>query len=101
MATVYIAEFDRLLTDAQGKTVMAPHYPPVAPEQTVAITMTSAQSTAMGGTTRFVQLSCDAIFSFAVGPNPTATTTNSRVPANDTRFIGIDPGAKIAVILNT
>jgi hypothetical protein len=43
MATLYVAEFSRMLTDADGKTVMAPHYPPVAPEQTVAITGSSGE----------------------------------------------------------
>jgi hypothetical protein len=66
MSTLDLAEFDRMRTDADGKTVMAPHYPPVVPEQTVAIGMSSTKcSRAFSGRTRFIQVSTDATCSIA------------------------------------
>jgi hypothetical protein len=100
LSTLYIAEFNKLLVDADAQSVLAPNYPALR-EQVVAIGGASTQSVMMGSETRFVQLSTDVVCSFVVGVNPTATTTNSRMAANETRFIGIVPGLKIAVISNS
>jgi uncharacterized Rossmann fold enzyme len=102
MATLYLAEFDRLLTDADGKTVMAPHYPPVAPEQTITIAGTSAQcAAAFSGRTRFIQVSADHACSIAINANPTADATLTRLAANEKQFLGVERGHFIAVITNS
>lgn len=100
MSTFYIAQFDNMPNAANSAVVMAPHYPPLN-EQTLTISGSSAQSTPMVIGARYAQLSTDAVCSFAVGVNPVATTANSRMAANETRFIGVDPGQIIAVISNT
>jgi hypothetical protein len=102
MSTLYVAELSSLGFDASGQNIMAPQMPP-AVEQTVAIGGSSAASAAFGGTTRFVQLHCDAICSiaFAVGGTPTATTSNQRMAANETRFYTVSPAMKVAVISNS
>jgi hypothetical protein len=100
MATLYIAEVDRLGIDAHGVSVMAPHMPPLA-EQTLAIGMSSVPSAAFGGKTRFLQVHTDAICSIAFGSSPVATAVNQRLAANETRFVAVTPGDKIAVITNS
>jgi hypothetical protein len=100
MSTLYIAEFTSLPFDAHGQPVMAPAMPPVA-EQTVAISGSHAESTAFGGSTRFAQISCDVICSIAFGTAPVATTSNQRLAANETRFVGVIAGQKVSVVTNT
>jgi hypothetical protein len=101
MATLYIAEIELLGLDAHGAEIMAPKMPPIA-EQTVAIGMTTAASTnAFTTRTRFVQIHTDAVCSIAFGVAPVATTSNQRLAANETRFVTVNAGDKVAVIVNT
>jgi hypothetical protein len=104
MATLYIAEVDRLGIDAHGVSVMAPHMPPIV-EQTLPIGGGSLPSAAFSGKTRFVQVHTDAICSIAfttvAGVTPQATTSNQRLAANETRFVAVNPGDQVAVIANT
>jgi hypothetical protein len=100
MSTLYIAEISDLGLDSYGRVVPAPLMPP-AVEQTVAIGGSSAQSNAFGSSTFFVQIHADTICSIAFGSSPTATTSNQRLAANDTRFYAVAPGQKVAVISNT
>lgn len=99
MATLYIAEFESLPVMAGGQPQIAP-VPPIA-EQTRSISGTSAQSSAFNTNTRFVQLHTDAICSIAFGSNPTATTSNMRLPADSTIYFAVKPGDKVAAITNT
>ena len=100
MTTLYITEVTDLALDSYGRIVMAPLMPPPV-EQTVAIGGSSTQSNAFGSSTLSVQIHADSICSIAFGANPTATTSNQRLAANDTRFYGVVPGQKVAVISNT
>lgn len=100
MATLYITELDRLPLDQMGRAVAAPMMPPIA-EQTKAIGGTSAASNAFDQRTRFIQIHTDAICSVAFGESPVATTSNQRMAAGETRFYGVQPGHKVAVISNT
>ena len=101
MSTLYIAEYDRLLVDANGNVVMAPHEPPLA-EQTITISGSSTKpGNAFSSRTKFVQLSTDAICSVAFGPTPTASAALQRLPANTILFKGVNPGDWVAVITNS
>jgi hypothetical protein len=103
MSTLYVTEVTALGIDAGGQNIMAPAMPP-ALEQTVPISGSSAASGPFGGTTRFVQLHTDAICSVAFNvpgqAPPTATTSNQRLAANETRFYTVAPGGQVAVISN-
>jgi hypothetical protein len=100
MTTLYIAEISALGIDAGGQAIAAANMPPVT-EQTVAIGDSSLASKPFGGSTRFVQISTDATCSLAFGVNPTATTSNQRLPADKMRLFSVTPGHKVAVISNT
>ena len=99
MADLYIAEYRTLGTSSRG-TPQTPPNPPVA-EQKLAIGAGSVQSSAFSDGTVLVRLHCDAVCSVAFGSNPTATSSNMRLAANQTEFFAVEPGAKVAVIENT
>ena len=97
MAVVYVSEFARQVRDAGGYLIPTPEAPSVA-DQTTAIGGSSAQSSAFNALTRFIMVHTDAICHIAIGANPTATTGNMRLAANQTVFFGVTPGDKIANI---
>lgn len=104
MATLYITEVVTLSqTLVDGQLVAAPQLPGIA-EQTVAIGGASTASNVFNKATRFVMINCDAVCSLAWstdGSAPTAVITAQRMGQNETRFIGVTPGGRLAVIANT
>ena len=99
MAVLYITEFSQ---PAIFNQVVPVGLEP-GTDQTVAISGTSAQSSALKNNTQLVRLETDAICSIAFGANPTATTGNRRMAANTSEYFGVplSSGYKIAVITNT
>jgi hypothetical protein len=95
MATCYIGEY----SGGSPHAMAAPREPPLS-EQTVEITGGSLQSAAFSGDTKMIRVNVDAACSILVGPNPTATTTNKRLAANQTEFFTVEPGHQLAVIAN-
>lgn len=61
----------------------------------------AAQSAAFGSTTRFIRVNTDAVCSISFGSNPTATTSNRRLAANQTEYFGVIGGRKLSAIANT
>ena len=101
MATLYVTEYATLALGARGESMQIGQEPAIA-EQTVAIGVGSAQSSAFAAQTTFVRLHSDAICSVAFGTNPTATASNKRMAAGQTEFFGVNSRAsKVAVITNT
>lgn len=97
MATLYIAEFER----PRNQYVNIANAPPIA-EQTITIGGASTQCTnPFNAKTALIRLKTDAICSILIGANPTATTANSRMSAEDTEYYSVMPNHKIAVISNT
>lgn len=99
MGTLYISEFRDVAT-------VGTHRPPIPPtpsivEQNVTITSSSMTSSAFNSQTRMVMVNCDAACSLAWGQSPTATTSQHRLAANETRFYGVLAGEVVAVISNT
>lgn len=99
MAVLYISEYADLPL-FNGQIIPTGQEPSVA-EQNVAIGVASAQSAAFDGNTKFVLVHTDAICSIKFGANPTAVATEARMAAGETRFYGVKPGDKVAVIQNT
>ena len=100
MATLYIAEYDRMLTDINGGRILGFAEPPIA-EQTVTISGTSASSAAFNSQTRFIRVHTDVICHVLCGKTPTAAATNQRFAAGQTEAKGVTAGDKIAVIEGT
>ncbi len=101
MAKIYITEFDSMVIDTRGQSVMAPKYPAVARQSVLTSTGSTQQSAAFGGTTRYIELHTDGIISIDIGANPTADTNYGRVGSGERMFVGVQPGHKLAYISNT
>lgn len=99
MATLYITEYDRLAKEDYGPPVPTGMEPSLG-DQTVPISGTSAQSATLNEKTRFVMVHTDVVCHIAFADNPTATTSNRRLPADSTIFYGVENTSnfKIAVI---
>jgi hypothetical protein len=105
MAFLYIDEYVTLpQLNSMNVIPQAPVAPPLA-TQRVAIGGASTASAAFNAGTKFILLHTDAICSIAFnaigGADPTAVATAQRMNANETRFYGVYPGCKVAVITNT
>lgn len=104
MAFLYITECNAIPSlSSWGQSAQAPSMPPVT-EQRLAIGGASTPSAAFNANTKFVMLHTDAICSLAWtsdGSNPVAVATAQRMNAGETRFYGVNPNYKVAVITNT
>ena len=101
MAVLYITEYAE--TGITNRTTVAAAQEPPLATQTVAIGVSSVQSSAFNAATRLVRLHTDAICSVLMGTNPTAAATSPRMAANSTEYFTVEPGRglKVAVITNT
>ena len=102
MATVYIKEYGQIGKDLNDLTQQAGLEPAIA-EQVMTITGSSTQSAALNSLTKLVRIHTDAVISYKVGINPTASNTSARMAANSTEYISVPhaSGFKIAIISNT
>jgi len=100
MAKLYITEYAEQGRDSNGAILPVGMEPAIA-AQGVSIGASSTASSAFNGNTRFVLLHTDAICSVAFGVSPTAVATANRMGAGESRFYGVLPGHKVAVITNT
>ena len=108
MATLYITEYQTAASD-QGRALPLGHGVPLA-NQTVGISGSPQQSQPFTPRTHFIRLHSDSICSILVGTqtgvgppaaqNPTATAQDGRMAANQTEYMGVDPGMLISVVVN-
>lgn len=96
MATLYITEYATAGWTTSGGLQIGQE--PAVTTQAIVIPGTSAT---FQTNTRFVRLHTDAICSVLFGPNPTATTVNPRMNANQTEYFGVVGGQKVSVAANT
>jgi hypothetical protein len=100
MAFAYISEYLRQPKDGVSLVLPAGMEPALA-VQRVAIGGGSVQSTPFNPKTTFIAVNVDVTCSYAVGENPTATTSSMRISQDATIYLGVKPGDRIAVISNT
>jgi len=100
MAFSYVTEYARAAQVENGQLLQVGAEPPLAAER-VANGGASTQGSAFNAKTRFVMIHTDSICSYKVGANPTAVVTEGRMAAGETRFFGVNPGDKVAFVLNT
>lgn len=98
MAKAYISEYE-VMPVINGFNVPTGLEPALA-EQTITF-IASTQSAAFNTRTRFIRVHVDAIASYKVGANPTATVDTPRLAAGSTEFFGVAPGMRIAFVTNT
>lgn len=97
MTTLSITEYANLARSGDGPFVLTGQEPAVT-EQEITIGGASAQSAAFNARTRFVMVHAAAVCALAFGDNPTAVNNRHRLGAGETRFYGVSPGQKLAVI---
>lgn len=100
MAKAYITEYAAFqrIEGYAGPAQIA-----LAPElanQTVTIGA-EAKSSAFNAGTRVIRVHVDAICSIQIATAPTATTSMTRLAADQTEYFGVAPADKISVITNT
>lgn len=100
MAKLYITELNNIATDRNGRAAQVAILPSVT-TQTVNIGASSAQSAAFSTATNFIRVHTDSVCSIKVDADPTATTSTSRLAADQTEYFQVTPGHKLAVISNT
>jgi hypothetical protein len=101
VATLYITEYSDIGGYVATGTAQIAAEPEVA-SQTVSFGA-STQSSAFNAATRMVRLHTDSICSVKFGTNPTATTTNRRMPADATEYfsVPVNSAYKVAAVTNT
>lgn len=94
MTTLYIAEYVGLASEGT-RTLPFPTLPSTD-DQAVTIPGTSS---AFASTTKVISVETDTACCILVGSNPTATTSNQRIPANAAPvFFAVEPGQKLSVV---
>ena len=71
---------------------------PVEPGTDQTVTFTTTTQSAAFGTGGLVTIIADAAFHYVVGANPTATTSNLKVPADTLLTMKVAAGQKIAAV---
>lgn len=98
MATLYIAEYSRLMAATNGE--QQPQIVDVSSlvaEQTITVG-SEVDSSAFGAATRIVRLCSDTACHILFGTgNPAATTSKAYLPANAPEYFGVPPGQSYKV----
>ena len=94
MANLYIAEF-KSVGSRTGGVIPAPYGVPIT-EQKVSFT-TSTQSNHLNGQTSVIRVNVDAECHLSIGTNPTATTSNMRLIADQTEYFTIPQGSNLKI----
>lgn len=98
MAKLYITEYTKAASSGDiGGLVPIAQIPSIT-TQVLTHTGSSVQSAGFDSDTRFVRIHTDSVCHVIAGDNPTATTSNMRMAADQTEYFGVRPGQKIAVI---
>lgn len=98
MATLWIREYEDLALDARGRPMQIALEGDAVRDQTVTFT-TTVQSSAFNKSTKYVAISSSVAFHYKVGTNPTATTSNARVAADQWIFFGLqEQDLKVAAV---
>lgn len=96
-ATLYVSEFGNYQPNA-----LPAAFGPAITMQTVAVSGTSAQSSAFSSSTVLIRLFADAAMCVVVGgSSPTATATSQPMSANQVEYFLVRPGDKVAAITCT
>jgi len=100
MATLYITELNAQGVD-NGKHIVPAAMLPALANQTVTLTATSAQSSALNEFTTMVRLFTDTACFVLVGADPTALTTSMPLAANGDGYFCVTPGQSLKVAART
>jgi hypothetical protein len=89
MAILNITELKELAKDNMDRYVPVGNHAAATVQEVTGITATPQQSSAFQSTTGFVRLNADVNIRYAVGTNPTAASTSTRLAADVLEVIGV------------
>lgn len=98
MSLFYIWEFSEILT--RGNTMIG-KAPGVRQQTPLSIGASPTQSLPFAAGTNYIRMHTDAVCSVDIGENPTASINTARMAANQTEYIGVNPGDSLSVIANS
>ena len=93
MATLWIKEHAKKPQLPGGPDIWSE---PALVEQAVAISGSSAPSSAFNAQTKYITITSDSAFCYLVAANPTATTSNFRIGADQVLTFAVEPAAGFA-----
>jgi hypothetical protein len=97
MAIVTVEEFTLIVRDNDGMTTPCAQYPSLTVQTMTPGASAGSLSTAFNAKTRFIRVATDTEIHYTIGSDPTATTSNSILPANTWEYYGVLPGHNISV----
>ncbi len=103
MATLYIAEFERVAPSLDARTLpQLVDETSLLAEQTVTVSTEQDSSTLNAGT-RIIRLVSDTACHYKLAASPTATTSLQYLPANviEYKWVGPGSGLKVSVIAHS
>lgn len=98
MATLTLTEFGSTGYAVKSYPSNFPAGGNILAEQTLALTSSSQQFSALQSGTTLVELSCDTVCYLAFGANPTAVVNYHLMPANTTRIYVVNAPTLIAAL---
>jgi hypothetical protein len=101
MSALYLAELNAI-GGGGNHPIAGGQYPPIV-EQVVLITSPFVLSNPFNPNTTLLRINVDTPCSIAIGVNPIAAVTSTRLAANQTEYFSIPPnsGYRLAVIVNS
>ena len=98
MSLFYITEYESVVFDARGESVLAPEEPALVDQTPIDFSDGLAHPSAVfNSKTRYVMIHTDAICSYTVGYSPQATVLNRRMATSETRFFGLKAGGGLSL----
>ncbi len=100
MSNLYVTVYKGMARDVVNTPVPAPEAPPLA-EWSIEIGVSSNQSKPFPHDTKFISVKAGAACCLAFGKDPVADAGFHPLDAGETRWYGVYPGHKIAVIMHS
>lgn len=102
MAKINVTEFRGIQSWYTNASAQVPVNPPAVAAYDIAVSGTSAPSSAFDANTNVIRVQADSICAIIIGPGtPVALATSTRMVAGQTEYFGVVPGHKIAAITTT
>ena len=101
MSIFNITEMKELGRDNMGNYIPVGNHGSVTTQEITAVSATPQQSAAFQTQTGFVRLNADVNVRYAIGTNPTAAATSTRLPADVTEIIGVPRNKSYKISVRT
>lgn len=101
MAILNITEMKELAKDNMDRYVPVGNHAGVTVQEITSITATPQQSSAFQSSTGFIRLNADIDVRYAIGTNPTAGATSTRLAADVLEIIGVPRNKNYIISVRT